>query len=75
MHPEYQSKLATLFHEIHETYGFNFIVEAHSEYLVRRSQVIVARQKYNNDEKNVYGLGRSGFVGYLYCREGARKTP
>lgn len=51
MHPEYQSKLAILFHEIHEAYGFNFIVETHSEYLVRRSQVIVARQKYNNDEE------------------------
>ena len=50
MHPEYQSKLATLFHAIHEMYGFNFIVETHSEYLVRRSQVIVAHQKYKNNE-------------------------
>ena len=51
MHPEYQSKLATLFHEIHEAYGFNFIVETHSEYLVRRSQVIVAHKKYKDDEE------------------------
>jgi predicted ATPase len=46
MHPEFQSKLATLFYEVNKAYGFNFIVETHSEYLVRRSQVIVAEQKY-----------------------------
>jgi predicted ATPase len=51
MHPEYQSKLATLFHEIHVKYGFNFIVETHSEYWVRRSQVIVAQKKYKNEEE------------------------
>ena len=51
MHPEYQSKLAVLFHEMHETYGFNFIVETHSEYLVRRSQVILAHKKFEDDEE------------------------
>lgn len=51
MHPEYQSKLAVLFHEMHETYGFNFILETHSEYLVRRSQVLVAHKKFKDDDE------------------------
>lgn len=44
LHPKLQSKLADLFFELNKTYGFNFIIETHSEYLVRRSQVIVANE-------------------------------
>ena len=44
LHPKLQSKLADLFFELNKTYGFNFIIETHSEYLVRRSQVIVAHE-------------------------------
>ena len=51
MHPAFQSKLAILFSEVQTEYGFNFIVETHSEYLVRRSQVIVAQQKYANEKE------------------------
>ena len=51
MHPEFQSKLASLFYEVNKTYGFNFIVETHSEYLVRKSQVIVAEQKYADENE------------------------
>lgn len=50
MHPAYQSKLAEFFYEVHNLYGFNFIVETHSEYLVRKSQVIVAQQNYKTQE-------------------------
>ena len=51
MHPNYQTKLADLFYEVHKEYGFNFIVETHSEYLVRRSQIIVAKNKYKSLKK------------------------
>lgn len=44
LHPKLQSKLADLFFELNKMYGFNFIIETHSEYLVRRSQVIVANE-------------------------------
>ena len=47
MHPAFQSKLASLFFEVNKEYGLNFIVETHSEYLVRKTQVIVAQQKYD----------------------------
>lgn len=48
LHPAIQSKLAELFYEVSSKYGIRFIIETHSEYLIRRSQVIVAE---NNDEK------------------------
>ena len=41
LHPMLQSKLADLFFKLNKDYGFSFLVETHSEYLIRRSQVIV----------------------------------
>lgn len=51
MHPAFQSKLADLLFEVNRDYGFSFIVETHSEYLVRRSQVIVAGQNYKDEKE------------------------
>lgn len=48
LHPALQSKLADLLLDIHRGYGFQFIIETHSEYLVRKTQVIVAQSK-NSD--------------------------
>lgn len=50
LHPAFQSKLADMFASASE-YNIHFIVETHSEYLVRRSQVLVADKKYSNDEE------------------------
>lgn len=44
MHPALQSKLADLFSSMNNEYGMRFIVETHSEYLVRKTQVLVAQQ-------------------------------
>ncbi len=41
LHPMLQSKLADLFYELNKNYGFRFIIETHSEYLIRKTQVIV----------------------------------
>lgn len=49
LHPAMQSKLADLFLEAYKL-GVNILVETHSEYLVRRSQVIVAEQQYKDEE-------------------------
>lgn len=50
MHPAYQSKLAELFYKVYDKYGLNFIVETHSEYIVRKSQVIVAKHKFDSQK-------------------------
>lgn len=44
LHPMLQSKLADLFYKLNQEFGFKFIIETHSEYLVRRSQVLVAKE-------------------------------
>lgn len=43
LHPALQSKLADLLLYINKNYGVRFIVETHSEYLVRHIQVLSAR--------------------------------
>lgn len=51
LHPAVQSRLADVFKMATEEYPVNFILETHSEYLIRRSQVLVAEAKYNDEQE------------------------
>jgi len=51
LHPKLQSKLADMFLSLHQKYDANILVETHSEYLVRRSQVLVAEAKYKDEKE------------------------
>ena len=50
LHPALQSKLTEFFHEVNKKYGFNFIIETHSEYMIRKSQVLVNENEYGNQD-------------------------
>ena len=50
LHPSLQSRLADMFIDA-EKLGVHFVIESHSEYLVRRTQVLVAEMKL--DEENI----------------------
>ena len=51
LHPRLQSKLADLFYELNIYFGYRFLIETHSEYIIRRSQVIVADRNYETEEE------------------------
>lgn len=51
LHPKKQSLLIDFFHAIYEQYHIRFIIETHSEYMIRRSQVMVAESKFKSDEE------------------------
>lgn len=51
LHPKTQSLLADFFYEISTAFKFQMLVETHSEYLVRKMQVIFA-SKIKEEEKN-----------------------
>ena len=56
LHPKIQSLLADLFFEVSQKYGLKFVVETHSEYLIRKSQVIVkdfAKKKNINNKEDL----------------------
>ncbi|MBO4588318.1 MAG: DUF3696 domain-containing protein [Bacteroidales bacterium] len=42
LHPKYQSLLAEMFVEAYKKYNIRFIIETHSEYMIRKLQVMVA---------------------------------
>jgi hypothetical protein len=48
LHPNFQSKLADLFFEVCEKFNIEFIIETHSEYIIRKSQLIVAEKQLEN---------------------------
>lgn len=50
LHPMLQSKLADLFFELNSEYKFRFLIETHSEYLIRKTQLIV-NTKFNSEAK------------------------
>lgn len=49
LHPKVQSKLADLFLYLNQEYHCRFLIETHSEYLVRRTQAIVAGEDYEDE--------------------------
>lgn len=51
LHPKLQSLLADFFYELNQKYHLRFLVETHSEYLIRKSQVIVANEDYANENE------------------------
>lgn len=53
LHPNLQSKLAEFFYELatSKEYYIHFIVETHSEYVVRKTQVIVAGEEYHDEKE------------------------
>lgn len=46
LHPALQSKLTDFFLAMHEGFGIDFIIETHSEYAVRKTQVLVKENEY-----------------------------
>lgn len=65
LHPMLQSKLADLFFSLNQEYGFKFIIETHSEYLIRKTQVIVG-ERYKSEED----LKQNPFKVYYFPADG-----
>lgn len=58
LHPALQSKLADLFIEAQHQFKFNFVIETHSEYLIRKFQYLVANPEcdFKNTDIGIYYL-------------------
>ena len=67
LHPALQSKLAQLFFEVSKKYDIRFLIETHSEYLIRATQNIVGDQKYKSQEDLDF---KNPFRVYYFQEEG-----
>lgn len=60
LHPAFQSKLTDMFIEAYEKFNIHFIIETHSEYLIRKTQVYVnqmkCRSKSQLEKKNPFAV-------------------
>lgn len=59
LHPKLQSKLADFFWDAHETFNVNFIIETHSEYLIRKFQYLTAKGDLETDDTVLHYIGNS----------------
>jgi predicted ATPase len=57
LHPKFQSKLADLFVDAQKTFGISFIIETHSEYLIRKLQYLTAKGDIKTEDTVVYYIG------------------
>jgi predicted ATP-binding protein involved in virulence len=64
LHPKFQSLLAEMFYQAAITFGLQFIIETHSEYMIRSSQLIHLKQV--NKDNNVFSI-------YYFDKEGPYK--
>ncbi|MBN8641610.1 MAG: AAA family ATPase [Flavobacteriales bacterium] len=67
LHPALQSKLTSFFHQVNREYNIEFIIETHSEYLIRKSQLFIVENEYTNQD----GLNPNPFsIHYFDVDEG-----
>ena len=66
LHPKIQSKLADLFSDLNKDRGFKFLIETHSEYLIRRTQVLVSNMELNENDMDT----QNPFKVYYFPSEG-----
>jgi predicted ATP-dependent endonuclease of OLD family len=71
LHPAFQSKLAELFFETWKEFGIQFIVETHSEYIIRNSQLLFLN--YSNPDDSLFPamqIQHNPFVVYYFDKDG-----
>lgn len=59
LHPALQSKLTDFFYDVYVKYKFDFIVETHSEYIIRRAQLLALENGYlsnQNTDENPFSI-------------------
>ena len=53
LHPRFQSMLAELFVFAYKVFGVHFVIETHSEYIIRKLQLLVAENKIDHDDISI----------------------
>lgn len=59
LHPNFQSKLADFFIDAQRTFGHQFIIETHSEYLIRKLQYLIAKKEYKAGDAIIYNFRKA----------------
>ncbi|WP_373492576.1 DUF3696 domain-containing protein [Aquiflexum sp.] len=66
LHPAYQSKLAIMFMEASTKFNVQFIIETHSEYLIRNFQFLTATKELKTDDTKIFYFFQPGTDEYIH---------
>jgi AAA15 family ATPase/GTPase len=69
LHPKLQSLLADMLIDAHKTFDINFIVETHSEYLIRKLQYLTADKKITGKDTAIYYFYADGKIETIGIQE------
>lgn len=56
LHPKWQSLLAEMFVEANKKFNIQFVIETHSEYIIRKLQTLVAENKISGEKIKIFYL-------------------
>ena len=62
LHPNFQSKLADMLVDAAKTFDIQFIVETHSEYLIRKLQYLTAKKEIKTEDTLIYYFHHPEYV-------------
>jgi len=62
LHPNLQSKLADILVLANKSLGTKFIIETHSEYLIRKLQHLTAKKEIDTEDVNIYYFNDDRYV-------------
>ena len=65
LHPSLQSKLADMLVDADSNYGVQFLIETHSEYLIRKLQLLIARKTVDNDHVSILYINSKDRPSYM----------
>lgn len=65
LHPSLQSKFADLIVNANKEYGIDFLVESHSEYFIRKLQLLVSQKEIENNKISLLYINPSSRPSYL----------
>lgn len=60
LHPSFQSKIAELIIDAYQEFNIQFLIETHSEYLIRNLQYLTATKKIKSDDSKIYYFHQQG---------------
>ena len=65
LHPSLQSKIADMIVEANKQFGIHFIIESHSEYLIRKLQLLVSQEEIGIDNISLLYVNQKSRPNYL----------
>lgn len=60
LHPAWQSKLANVFADAKKEFGLHFLIETHSDYLIKKLQYLVAIGELDKEDVIIYYFDNAG---------------